>query len=180
MNSCAKKHYELLVNLLDWSKAQFNQSSIIKDSCNLYEIIEKTVLYHRESLESKELKVFNKVPKELTIQSNESMLATVFRNLLSNAIKFSNPEGKIIFDINYKNNEYTIKVEDQGIGMSQGTLKNLFNINYIRSLRGTKKEIGTGLGLILCREIIHQLNGKIIVLSEENIGSKFLISLPEK
>lgn len=178
INSSAKKHYELLVNLLDWSKTQFNESYISKSNCKLHQLAENCIYYYKEALGLKELSIENKIPKDFSIRTNESMLATLFRNLLSNAIKFSNSGGSILIEVTQTNSDYIIKVEDQGVGMTSETIKNLFDINYIRSLRGTKKEVGTGLGLILCKEILNKLNGRLVVYSKENCGSKFLISLP--
>jgi signal transduction histidine kinase len=178
INTSAKKHYELLVNLLDWSKTQFNESEVSKSLCNVYQIVQNAISYHQESAILKEIVIENKIPDDLTLFSNESMLAALFRNLLSNAIKFSKTGGGVLIDVTCTDQEFIIKVEDQGVGMSTETIKNLFNINYIRSLRGTSKEVGSGLGLILCREIVNQLDGKIVVFSKENCGTKFLIRLP--
>lgn len=108
------------------------------------------------------------------------MLNTVIRNILNNAIKFSSSQDKIFFYVKSDKKNIQIYIEDTGEGMSKQTLKNLFNINYIRSLRGTNKEVGTGIGLIICKEILTKLNGRIRVITTEKHGSTFILRLPSK
>jgi signal transduction histidine kinase len=178
MHDSAKKHYELLNNLLDWSKTQFTANHSVKTSCNLYDLIEEIVLSQNEKSKEKNILILNQIEKSLEINTNENIVNTVFRNILSNAIKFTPEYGQIICSSYLQESFIDIIIKDNGIGMSQTTLNNLFDIKYIRSLRGTHKEIGTGIGLILCKEILDKLNGRIKVISEENIGSTFIISLP--
>jgi two-component system sensor histidine kinase/response regulator len=178
MHDSAKKHYELLNNLLDWSKTQFTANHSIKTACNLYDLIDEIILSQNEKLKEKNILILNQVEKSLVIQTNENILNTVFRNIISNAIKFTPECGQILCSSYLKDNSIDIIFKDNGIGMSQTTINNLFDIKYIRSLRGTHKEIGTGIGLILCKEILDKINGKIAVISEENIGSSFIINLP--
>ena len=106
------------------------------------------------------------------------MISTVFRNLISNAIKFSNPEGKITISAEKMTNEFRISVSDNGIGIEKNTIEKLFRIDQNNSTKGTQNELGTGLGLILCKEFIEQHGGKIWVESEVGKGSKFSFTIP--
>ena len=106
------------------------------------------------------------------------MLNTVLRNLLTNAIKFSHKGSVICVEAAERENFVEICVADSGIGMDQKTIDNLFRIDVAHSAAGTENELGTGLGLILCKEFIEKSGGKIWVESEVGKGSKFYFCLP--
>jgi len=178
--SCSLKHYELLTNLLDWSRTQFTGNHHIKTSCCIKQLIDENIGSHSEKIKEKGLQVTNLIEGDFCISTNENMLNTVIRNILNNAIKFTSAPGKIVFYAKSNKKNIQIYIEDTGAGMSLQTLNNLFNINYIRSLRGTNKEVGTGIGLIICKEILTKLNGEIKVISSENHGSIFILNLPSK
>jgi len=108
------------------------------------------------------------------------MLNTVLRNLLSNAVKFTHRNGNINVSASIKEKEVVITVEDTGIGISKSNINKLFRIDTKYSAPGTDKETGTGLGLKLCKEFIEKMNGSISVKSVENVGSKFIFSVPVK
>lgn len=88
------------------------------------------------------------------------MIDTVLRNLISNAIKFSFFENKIIVDANIIGEKIIFSVTDFGVGIPEKLLKNLFNLDKNTSTVGTNNEMGTGLGLILCKEFIERHSGK--------------------
>lgn len=77
-------------------------------------------------------------------------------------------------DENYKDEKFIlVSISDNGIGMSQTILNKLFQIEIQVSQLGTNDEKGSGLGLLLCKEFIEKLGGKIWAESEEGKGSKF-------
>lgn len=107
------------------------------------------------------------------------MTETVLRNLVSNAIKFTKEEGLIsIKVIDLENSMVEFSVQDSGIGMSPENLAKLFRIDTHHTTLGTKNEKGTGLGLILCKELVEINGGKISVESELGAGTKFSFRLP--
>jgi signal transduction histidine kinase len=71
-------------------------------------------------------------------------------------------------------------IEDQGTGIDDNLLNKLFNVRNIKSLKGTAKESGTGLGLYLCKELVEKNYGKIWAESKINSGSRFYFTLPVK
>src|SRR5690606_22591413 len=107
------------------------------------------------------------------------MLELIIRNLVSNAIKFTAQGGLVTVGVTEHSdrNECTIFVRDNGVGMSDDDIKEIFN-GQIQSTYGTESEKGIGLGLFLCRELIHRLNGKIGVESVPGVGSTFYLTLP--
>jgi signal transduction histidine kinase len=103
----------------------------------------------------------------------------ILRNLLNNAIKFSKKNGVIHLSSKVEKNMIRIIVKDNGVGMSKETLSKLFSIKNKISKKGTANEIGTGLGLILCKELVEKNNGEIFVSSKLGKGSEFSFTLPK-
>jgi len=103
------------------------------------------------------------------------MLKTVLRNLISNAIKFTDVNGNVAIKSFEKNKKVYLEVVDSGVGMDENSKNNLFKIGLQHSTIGTNGEKGTGLGLILCFELMELNNGKIFVESEKDKGTKFTL-----
>lgn len=108
------------------------------------------------------------------------MLATIIRNLVSNSIKFTNPGGEVKISASLNKNILLVTVADNGIGLNQKKLNDIFRIDKNTSTKGTLNEYGTGLGLILCKEFVEKHNGKIWVESEPDKGSTFYFTLHSK
>ena len=106
------------------------------------------------------------------------MINTVIRNLISNAIKFSHNDSTIEINVSdYTNNQVKISIKDSGVGMSAEIIDKLFRIDEKITTKGTNKESGTGLGLILCKEFIDKHDCKIWAESEIGKGSTFSFTL---
>lgn len=105
------------------------------------------------------------------------MLSTIFRNLITNAIKFTPRNGKISIMARKLNDKTEFSIRDTGLGMNEEKIANLFQVSKTTPTKGTEQELGSGLGLILCKEFVEKHHGKIWIESEENIGStiKFII-----
>ena len=97
---------------------------------------------------------------------------------MTNAIKFTNEEGLVSLSSEIGNVQVKIVIEDNGIGIEESLLSNIFSLDRNYSTPGTKNEDGTGLGLILCKEFIEKNNGNIWVESKQGKGSKFIFTLP--
>jgi signal transduction histidine kinase len=106
------------------------------------------------------------------------MLKTIILNLVSNAIKFTNSGGRININAEENSGNVIISVSDNGVGITPDNLAKLFDISEIITTKGTAKETGTGLGLLLCKEFVEKHGGKIWVESEVGKGSDFKFTLP--
>jgi len=106
------------------------------------------------------------------------MTETILRNLISNAIKFTSVNGSVSIESEEDKNYSIVTVRDTGIGMDQKIMDKLFRIDVNHSTPGTANEPGTGLGLILCKELVEKQGGKIWVESKTNEGSIFHFTLP--
>jgi signal transduction histidine kinase len=114
----------------------------------------------------------------INVFADNDMLKTVLRNLVSNAIKFTNNGGKINITAEQTGSNIIISVSDNGVGITPDNLAKLFNISEVITTKGTAKETGTGLGLLLCKVFVEKHGGKIWVESEVEKGSDFKFTLP--
>jgi signal transduction histidine kinase len=98
--------------------------------------------------------------------------------LVSNALKYTNPGGNITISAKPKDNHIEVSVADNGVGIDNAKLDKLFSISEKISEPGTGNEIGTGLGLILCKEFVEKNDGKIWAESQPGKGSRFIFTIP--
>jgi len=99
-------------------------------------------------------------------------------NIINNAIKFTNIDGNIEFSTKTIGEFIEINIKDNGVGMDQEVVDNLFSLEENSSTTGTNNEKGTGLGLLICNEFIIKNGGSIKVESELSVGTCFKVSLP--
>jgi len=114
------------------------------------------------------------------IFTDKFMLSTVIRNLISNAIKFTPNEGKVDILAKKDNGSFILSVSDNGVGIDSSIKDSLFRIDKNVSTRGTNNEIGTGLGLVLCKEFVDKMGGKIWMEDNKVKGTTFFVNLPQK
>jgi len=182
LNQSAQTVYELLQNLLEWSRTQLGQIKINQIEFDISYIINQTFDLLKLTAKKKNIKLISKVNSPVLVYADVNMITTVLRNLISNSIKFTENGGTISINENKSNvpNFVSISVKDTGIGMDKSQLENLFNIESIISTVGTNKEKGTGLGLIICKDFVEMNSGKLSVKSKKGEGSEFIIELPKK
>jgi signal transduction histidine kinase len=126
---------------------------------------------------NKNIEIINQLNPSTYASCDEQMTSTVIRNLLSNAIKFTPGNAVISLSERKYNSMIEIQVTDQGVGIAQDKLPFLFRIDKNISTKGTANEKGTGLGLVLCKELIEKQGGKIWAQSEAGKGSRFYFTL---
>ncbi|MGB5530630.1 MAG: HAMP domain-containing sensor histidine kinase, partial [Ignavibacteriaceae bacterium] len=141
-------------------------------------LVESIASLYGQNLKIKEIEFINSIKPGLLAYADKSMTETIFRNLISNAIKFTNPGGRITISSEIENDMLIIKVEDSGVGIEEENIPKLFRVDAGFSTKGTKDESGTGLGLIICKELVEKQEGKIWVKSKKNEGSTFYYSVP--
>ena len=178
IHDSASNAFDLLVNLLEWSRLQSNHIVIKPELLNLNDIIMDNVHIGVTMSIHKNINIryTSKVDNYMLV-SDRAMINTVLRNLIGNAIKYTPKNGSILVSLEQKKDMYLITVQDNGLGMTEETLKNLFQSNAIESTAGTANEKGTGLGLILCKDFVNKLGGEIWVESVLGQGSTFSFSL---
>lgn len=177
VHQVSKNVYELLNNLLEWARIQTGSLETNLEKLNLFEEVKTAIILLKGNAKIKEIEIINDVFNDCNILADEYMLSTILRNLISNAIKFTTDNGKITISSKIINDYVLLSVKDTGVGISEIDLPKLFRIDITHSTLGTGKEKGTGLGLILCKELVEKMNGQIEVNSTIGIGSEFIIKL---
>jgi signal transduction histidine kinase len=178
MNSVANNIYELLNNLLDWSRIQTDKMYFNPSLFDIEEVITKVSRLFKDIAKSKRIKIDIKCDDRCYVFADENSISTVIRNLTSNAIKFSNDDSTVKIKAENEDKFVRVTVADNGIGMLPEDIAKLFRIDINYSTLGTRQEKGTGLGLILAKEMIEKNGGKIFVESALGKGSKFSFILP--
>lgn len=170
--------YRLLENLLDWSRIQLDQIQFQPVKTILRNEVDKGISLFSANASQKEIVLANNVENNIAVNVDPNMLNAILRNLIGNAIKFTIRGGSVVIDAIEDQKGVMICVKDNGVGISEEERKKLFRNDTIYSTYGTEKEKGTGLGLLLCKELVEKHNGVIWVESEPGKGSKFCFLLP--
>jgi signal transduction histidine kinase len=172
--------YRLLQNLLEWSRSQTGTLNFTPKTID-YQIVLNNVTSVLKSLaDQKNIEIKKESDPELKLFADQAMIETVLRNLISNAIKFTSEGGQIEILAREVNDDILISVKDNGVGIPEEDCKNLFKIDSKVKRKGTNREDGSGLGLVLCHEFITKHNGKIWVESGLGKGSEFTLSIPAR
>ncbi|MEP2239072.1 MAG: HAMP domain-containing sensor histidine kinase, partial [Maribacter sp.] len=149
----------------------------IKSISVKYELDTILQLYRNE-IKKKSIVINNQVASNHKVFADLQQFNIIFRNLINNAIKFTPNKGMISISTEIKNKNLVIQVSDTGVGMTEADVSKLFSNTENFSNYGTNSEKGTGLGLRLVRAMVIKNNGDIMVKSQPNKGSQFIIELP--
>jgi signal transduction histidine kinase len=177
MGTSSKNLIRLLENLLTWARLSNNKIEVYKENLLLKDVIEASIYPYLQAAHNKKIKINVDVPDSLTVETDKFIVQTIIGNLINNAVKFSNPHSDI--SVSLKNNIDTIQlsVRDRGIGIEESELRNIFVLGKVSTGRGTQGEGGTGLGLVLVKELVEKLGWTIEVKSKVNAGSEFIVTI---
>ena len=179
INTSSHQAMDLLSNLMEWARSQTGHMEYKPEYINAVLLIKATLDLLKTSSEQKGIKISLSSPLDLVLHADKAMIEAVLRNLISNAIKFTPQEGTILITAKETENTYLISITDSGVGIDSLNLEKLFRIDSSFSSLGTNNEVGTGLGLILCKDFIDYHKGDIWVESELGTGSTFYFSIPK-
>ncbi|MBI1938201.1 MAG: PAS domain-containing sensor histidine kinase [Ignavibacteriales bacterium] len=177
-NSSAKNIYKLLEELLEWSRLLLGHIQFEPVKCNFHNEMLRAQSFCSAQIHKKNINVINNIDPEFQINADEYMINSIFRNLLTNAVKFSNRGGTIKLSSTLEGNYIKISIKDHGIGIANEANEKLFRIDKLYSTPGTENEPGSGLGLILCKEMVRQHGGNIWFESKIDEGTIFYLTFP--
>jgi|GEM_PF-2732756 PAS domain S-box-containing protein len=178
LNTLLKNQFSFLQNLLEWSRIQIGKYECVPDSINLYSIVFDTLELLTGNAEKKSIKLVNDVDSYLFVMADKNMLRAILHNIVTNAIKFTNKNGLIIVSCRIKENNFAeISIKDNGVGINKEILAKLFSLEANYSTKGTEGEKGTGLGMLLCKEMVEKHGGHLEIISEVNQGTDVRFSL---
>ena len=161
INTSLKRQFELLNNLLHWSRLQNVNFALSLEKVCMFDEINDTIQTLELAAANKELTIINNVDKDHYVVADKTMIQLVMRNIISNSIKFSIKNGSIKINSEQFDGKVKISVSDAGVGIPAKDLDKIFKIDVQYSTTGTMEEKGTGLGLTLCKEIIEKHGGSI-------------------
>jgi len=164
-----------LENLLVWSIAQSTEINVNKSNYNLAVLMQKVIVILEEFSKEKVIEIKNNIDENIEINTDGRLLSIVLNNLTANGIKFSGENSSVEISAKKDGNKTRIVVKDYGCGISNENLATLFEGK--NSMQHAGK--GTGLGLIVCKDIVEKLGGKLWAESEEGAGTTFYIEIDE-
>ncbi len=174
-----KRVYNLLDNLLQWIGIN---SGKLRARAHLFDLkneIPQIFDLFNEAASQKVIKLINNVKTPVFVYADKEMISSVLRNLISNAIKYSNFGGSVSVSAESVNGFVECTVSDTGVGIDDEALSTIFTTE-VKSIHGTNNEVGSGLGLLLCKELVEKNGGTIKVDSKMNSGTSFKFTIPSE
>ena len=169
---------DLLENLLQWAMVRIGKMEQNPETLDLRLLADETVEQVKFMAQKKKIHLVSHIMEDTPAWADKHMMKAVMRNLLSNAVKYTPPGGEIKITSKDTGNRVEITVSDNGVGIDKEKKERLFKEEIHESTRGTIKEKGTGLGLVLCKEFVEKNGGEIRVQSQPDRGSHFSFTLP--
>ncbi|HNX06102.1 MAG TPA: PAS domain S-box protein [Bacteroidales bacterium] len=176
----------LLRNLLEWANSQTGRLIYKPENINIAAVVQETMDILVYQAKIKQIRLIPDINASQEVFADPNMVRTILRNLVSNAIKYTHRNGFVkintspVTNRNRKPDFLEISVSDNGIGIKKENLNNLFKLDHKVKTPGTEEEMGSGLGLILCYELVRKNNGYLNINSEENVGTTVTFALPKK
>lgn len=178
MNKTSEEIFQLLDNLLKWAKNRLNKQNIYRQQVDINSIVNSTAEIFIPMATQKGISIMLEgLDKELMGSTDIDMVKTIVRNLISNAVKFSYEKGLITVSTKTDGDFVVVSVKDSGKGIKKEDQGKLLRSNTHFTSYGTNNEKGSGLGLMLCKDFVEQLGGKLWFDSEEGKGTTFYFSL---
>lgn len=169
--------HDLLENLLHWSRLQLGRFEPVMSEADLRTMVEGVLSIFLETAEAKGVRLLNEVPESLLVQADENMLTAVLRNLVSNGLKFTPGGGQVAVSATNHGSEIEVRIADTGRGIPSENLPRLLTSQVPFSTPGTAQERGTGLGLLICQEMVVKNGGRIWIESKKDEGTTVAFTL---
>jgi len=175
----AQSTFSLLESLLEWSRLQMGRMVCQPKQINLTDLIDSVIDVLAENAFNKGIHLQSKQTEAVFALADYYMINTVIRNLVANALKFTKADAYVRVSAEHYDVEFVqVAVEDTGVGISQEDIEKIFKLDVYHSTSGTAQERGTGLGLIMCQEMVQQNGGRIWIESIVGKGTTVYFILP--
>lgn len=174
----AKSTFDLLDNLLNWSRSQTQSIKLNPGNYPVDLIIDNIINILKPLAQGKSISITKDTKEALSVYVDIDTISLVLRNLIANSIKFTPEGGQITVGTVKSEDMVNVYVKDTGVGMKESVLENLFKVKFNTTTRGTNNEIGSGLGIVLCKDFVEKNGGKIWAESEVGKGTTFTFSVP--
>ncbi len=173
----AERTHQVLQNLLSWVDMRLGQITFEPRRVRLTHAFELAIKPLDSVIRAKQLLVRNDLPQALCVLADGEMVVGIFQQLISNAALYTPRGGRLRLEAVPHGERVAISVEDNGRGMTEEEVQNLFRLEKVRPRQG-KEATGSGLGLVLVQAFVEQHGGQIQVESGENAGTRVTFTLP--
>ncbi|MCB0640213.1 MAG: hypothetical protein KDC44_01175 [Phaeodactylibacter sp.] len=177
VDNTAKRLNGLLDNLLAWALSQTGRFPYHPERTQAADLVYSVVEVFELVATVKQVEISCQLPDNLYLLADEHALRTILRNLLGNALKFTEPGGHVTLSASEQSGWARFSVQDTGVGMTAEQLRQLFDLKG-HSQQGTRGEKGSGLGLVLCKELVELHQGQIYGESILGQGTTIFFTLP--
>jgi two-component system sensor histidine kinase/response regulator len=178
IQEAAAQAYGLMEGLFAWASLQMDTVTVTLGDVDMAVVAEEVLKGAAENASDKGLSLKAEC-SGLRVHGHRDMLAAVLRNLVSNAVKFTLPGGTITIAARRQRDGVEVTVSDTGVGMAADKVADLFRLDRRTTTNGTAGERGSGLGLLLCRDLVARQGGVLTVISVPDQGTTFSLTLPE-
>jgi len=179
INAESKRLGRMIEMFLSMERLSAGQVELKKETFSAGELMAGCVARALPLAERKQIRILTEAaPQEILLLGDRELMEYAFYNLLTNAIKYSPQRTQITLAAARKHDHAHISVEDQGIGMDQKEVKQIFQKFYRTKRAEASGEVGTGIGLSIVEQIVVQHSGTIEVMSRPGHGSRFTMVLP--
>ncbi len=180
IHKASETQLELVNHLLDWSRLQLGKIVIEMARLNVKMAVSNAISALTGLAIRKDVEIVTDIADDLYFLADAKLIERVVSNLVNNAIKFTHTGKRIFVSANrFGNGKIEVVIHDEGIGIDEKDQQKLFKLEEKFTTNGTNGENGSGLGLMLVKEIIEKHNGKIWFYSEKGNGTEFHFTLPE-
>ncbi|WP_428666185.1 tetratricopeptide repeat-containing sensor histidine kinase [Runella sp.] len=171
--------YSTCENMLHWAITQMEGMKTKVEIINVAAVINEQISLLEPIAKGKQIEIQQFIPDDITLEVDKNHFVLIIRNLLQNALKFTHTQGAVVFKAendSFGKGGKRLMIQDNGIGMSSEIMSQLFQIDKNTNRAGTSKEQGTGLGLILTKELVELNRGQIDVTSTVGRGTAFTLA----
>ena len=172
------KLLKMVTELLDFQKVEQSAELVRLQDVELPMFLRLQVEKFIVAAQEKHIHLSLEACPQHLVHTDVKMMDLILENLLSNAIKYTPEGGKVTLSASIEGKTAQILVSDTGIGIPKAEIKNIFKSFFRASNAVNSQEMGSGLGLMLTRQLVKKLGGKLTFVSEEGKGTTFHVVLP--
>lgn len=172
-----RSSFVMVENLLEWFRGQSEGMALRSERLDLRELAEEACEAMQIKSKDKDVQLRNAIPEDFRVLADRESTLLILRNLLANAIKFSYRGGRVEMSAEAEDDQVVVAVRDEGVGMDEQQVNELFDVSRLKSSIGTEGEKGAGLGLVVCHQFALLGGGRMWAESKPDIGSIFYFTL---